>query len=126
MLQADLARDQKVDPKIGPNEKKALQLLAALHEMPVSSEKERSLIASAQHAIRVGKFQQLHRDLNKLQKAVKETPVAPSLLLERVVAILSKYPITPDHEPTPPAKPAEPVPVASARLPEIIISESFV
>lgn len=126
MLQEDLARDQKVDPKLGPNEKKALQLLAALHEMPVSSDKERSLVASAQHAIRVGKFQQLHRDLNKLQKAVKETPVAPSLLLERVVAILGKYPIAPDQEHTPAAKPSAPVPVASARLPEIIISESFI
>lgn len=126
MLQEDLARDQKVDPKLGPNEKKALQLLAALHEMPVSSDKERSLVASAQHAIRVGKFQQLHRDLNKLQKAVKETPVAPSLLLERVVAILGKYPITPDQEPAPLAKPSEPMPVAGARLPEIIISESFI
>ncbi len=126
LLQEDLARDQKVDPKLGPNEKKALQLLAALHEMPVTSDKERSLVASAQHAIRVGKFQQLHRDLNKLQKAVKETPVALSLLLERVIAILGKYPLAPDQEPAPMAKPSAPVPVAGARLPEIIISESFI
>ena len=125
MLQEDLSRDQKVDPKLGPNEKKALQLLSALRQMPVSSEKEQALLESAQHAIRVGKFQQLHRDLNKLQKAVKDTPVAPSILLERVVAILTKYPITPDAPPAPPATPADPAPVAAARLPEIIISESF-
>ncbi len=126
MLQQDLARDQKVDPKLGPNEKKALQLLSALRQMPVSSEKEQALLESAQHAIRVGKFQQLHRDLNKLQKAVKDTPVAPSILLERVVVILSKYPITPDAQPAPSPAPAEPASVNTARLPEIIISESFV
>jgi superfamily II DNA or RNA helicase len=125
MLQEDLARDQKVDPKLGPNEKKALQLLSALRQMPVSSEKEQALLDSAQQAIRVGKFQQLHRDLNKLQKAVKDTPVAPSILLERVVAILTKYPITPDAPPAPAATPAEPAAGAGHRLPEIIISESF-
>jgi superfamily II DNA or RNA helicase len=127
MLQEDLAREQKVDPKLGPNEKKALQLLSALRQMPVSSEKEKSLLDAAQQAIRVGKFQQLHRDLNKLQKAVKDTPVAPAILLERVIAILTKYPIAPDTPPAPAAPSVEPAPtVAAARLPEIIISESFV
>ncbi|MCX6939993.1 MAG: hypothetical protein NTX09_04510, partial [Verrucomicrobia bacterium] len=78
-------------------------------------------------AIRVGKFQQLHRDLNKLQKAVAATPVAPSLLLERVVAILGKYPIAPDAEvSSSPTRASEPAPPTAARLPEIIISESFV
>lgn len=125
MLQEDLAREQKVDPKIGPNEKKALLLLAALHDMPVSSSKERTLLAAAQQAVRVGKFQQLHRDLNKVQKAVKATPVAPSVLLERVVAILGKYPITAE-EPVAPVPPvAEAGGAAGPRLPEIIISESF-
>ena len=127
MLQEDLAREQKVDPKLGPNEKKALQLLSALRQMPVSSEKEQSLLDAAQQAIRVGKFQQLHRDLNKLQKAVKDTPVAPAILLERVIAILTKYPIAPDAPPAPAAPSVEPEPAgAAARLPEIIISESFV
>ena len=79
-----------------------------------------------QSAIRVGKFQQLHRDLNKLQKAVAATPVAPSLLLERVVAILAKYPLTSDAPPAPSVSPAEPASVAGTRLPEIIISESFI
>ncbi|MDF9834019.1 superfamily II DNA or RNA helicase [Ereboglobus sp. PH5-5] len=125
MLQEDLASEQKVDPKLGPNEKKALQLLSALRQMPVSSEKECALLESAQHAIRVGKFQQLHRDLNKLQKAVKGTPVAPSILLERVVAILGKYPIAPDEE-APPERPGEHTPRTAVRMPEIIISESFV
>ncbi|HEY4248448.1 MAG TPA: helicase-related protein [Lacunisphaera sp.] len=126
MLQDDLAREQKVDPKLGPNERKALQLLSALRQMPVSSEKEQSLIESAQHAIRVGKFQQLHRDLNKVQKAVKETPVAPSILLERVVAILNKYPIAIEVPPAPATATANPFSPAAAHLPEIIISESFI
>ncbi len=58
-------------------------------------------------------------------RTLKETSVAPSILLERVVAILTKYPITPDAPPAPAATPAAPAPVAAARLPEIIISESF-
>lgn len=125
-LQEDLAREQKVDPKIGPNEKKALMLLAALHDMPVSSAKERALLTVAQRAVRVGKFQQLHRDLNKVQKAVKNTPVAPSVLLEKVMTLLGKYPITGEEEPAP-LPPAEPVATGATgpRLPEIIISESF-
>lgn len=126
MLQEDLAREQKVDPKAGPNEKKAMQLLSALREMPVSSEKERALLDAAQRAIRVGKYQQLHRDINKLQKAVKATPVVPALMLERVLAILDKHHITAAEEE--PAAPPDNQPAMppSQSLPEIIISESFV
>ncbi len=127
MLQEDLARDQKVDPKLGPNEKKALKLLSDLRHMPISSEKEQALLDSALQAVRVGKFQQLHRDINKLQKAVDRTPVVASVLLERVVAILGKYPLASDiASPATASRPVETAPVSAARLPEIIISESFV
>jgi hypothetical protein len=126
MLQEDLAREQKVDPKAGPNELKALQLLSALRDMPVSSEKERALLDAAQRAIRVGKYQQLHRDINKLQKAVKAVPVVPAIMLERVLTILDKHHVTVAEEE--PAAPPERQPALppSQRLPEIIISESFV
>lgn len=125
-LQEDLARDQKVDPKIGPNEKKALEHLSDLCDVHIASEKEQALLEAARHAVRVGKFQQLHRELNKLIKAVKAVPVKNAILLERTLAILAKYPIAPDSEFEPPApSPAEPPSVAAARVPEIIISESF-
>lgn len=126
MLQEDLARDQKVDPKLGPNEQKALQLLSALRDMPVASEKDQALLEAAQRAIRVGRYQQLHRDINKLQKAVKATPVVPAIMLERVLAILEKHHVTVADEAPAPSSDRPPAPATSLHLPEIIISESFV
>jgi len=116
------ARDRKIDVKQGPNETKALSYLDAFLNLPFSNEADKELILLAKEAIRKGKFQNLQRDINKLQKAVKKTPLKPVLLLEKLIAILKNYPLQKDVE-----EPATEVVVKQINIfnPEIIISESF-
>lgn len=116
------ARDRKIDVKQGPNETKALSYLDAFLNLPFSNEADKELILLAKEAIRKGKFQNLQRDINKLQKAVKKTPLKPVLLLEKVIVILKNYPLQKDVE-----EPATKIVVKQINIfnPEIIISESF-
>lgn len=92
-LQADAARGDVVDHQIGPNEQKSLRFLSLFLSLPMTSEEERQRIKSAQDAIRRVRFAKLHRELNKLEKSQKTTPVQPALLLEKALQILSGFPL---------------------------------
>ena len=121
-LEEEKAKDRKVDVTQGPNEKKALSYLDAFLNLPFTNELEKELIVEAKEAIRKGKFQNLQRDLNKLQKAVKKSPLKPVLLLEKVLAILKSYPL----EKAETEQVSEIVlPVIKLLNPDIIITESF-
>lgn len=121
-IEDEKAKDKKVDVTQGPNEKRALTYLDAFINLPFTNEGEKELILNAKEAIRQGKFQNLQRDINKLQKAVKKSPLKPALILERVITILKGYPIKKqEHEPT-----QEQVHSFNTTInPEIIITESF-
>jgi hypothetical protein len=116
------ARDRKIDLKQGPNEIKALSYLDAFLNLPFSNEGDKELILLAKEAIRRGKFQNLQRDINKFQKAVKKVPLKPVLLLEKVIAILKNYPLQKETE-----EPTTETVIKRTNVfnPEIIISESF-
>lgn len=122
LIEAEKARDKKVDVTQGPNEKRAMAYLDALLELPFVSEEERALLIKAKEVIRQGRFQQLQRDINKLQRSVKKTPLKPAVILEKVMEILKSYPL---HTTQP--EDSAPKPIIKKPLePEIIISESFV
>ncbi len=116
------AKDKKIDVTQGPNEKKALVYLDAFINLPFISEQEKELILEAKEAIRKGKFQNLQRDLNKLQKAVKATPLKPVLLLEKVINILNSYPLGKEEAIT---DKKQIISLPKVVNPEIIITESF-
>lgn len=116
------SRDRKIDVTQGPNETKALRYLDAFLNLPFASETDKDLIVRAKEAIRKGKFQNLQRDINKLQKAVKKTPLKPVLLLEKVIGILKNYPLQNEAEEPTAEVVAKPINIFN---PEIIISESF-
>jgi len=116
------SRDRKMDVTQGPNEKKALSYLDGFLNLPFSNSNDKELITQAKEAIRKGKFQNLQRDINKLQKAVKKTPLKPVLLLEKVIAILKNYPLQSELEEPTADIVLKPI---SVFTPEIIISESF-
>jgi superfamily II DNA or RNA helicase len=121
-LAADAVRERAVDHTLGPNDQKAIRLLAAAQGMPNTSAAEKKLLVAAQHAIRVARFRELPRKLNALQKAVVREPVNTAVYLDKLIAIIRTYPLDVEEElpPTPPttAPPA-------ALLPDIILSESF-
>ncbi len=77
----------------------------------------------AKEAIRKGKFQNLQRDINKLQKAVKKSPLKPVIILERIIAILKSYPLKQEEEDIVEKKT---IVIPKSFNPEIIISESFI
>ena len=84
---------KKVVTNQGPNEKKALSYLDALVHAPNITDEEVDWIEKAKRAISTGKFQQLQRDINKLQSAVKKAPVKTVVLLERLMKIITSYPL---------------------------------
>jgi hypothetical protein len=122
-LEKEKNREGKVDVTQGPNEKKALAYLDALTNLPFASEREKQAIQKAKQAIRIGMFQNLQRDINKLQRAVKKTPVKPVHLLEKAMHILSSYPLNTLEDEI--EVPTTPIPKFASMNPEIIISESF-
>lgn len=123
ILEREKAKEKKVDVTQGPNEKRANAYLDAMIDLPFTSEDERKLIIKAKEAIRQGRFQNLQRDINKLHRAVKKSPLKPAIILEKVVEILKGYPLT-DEEVQESFE--KKVVKLKAMNPEIIISESFV
>lgn len=121
-LEEEKARDRRVDVTQGPNEKKALAYLDAFLNLPFTNQLEKELILEAKEAIRKGKFQNLQRDLNKLQKVVKKAPLKPVLLLEKIISILKSYPLQKEGK----DEVTKEVPQAIKMLdPEIIITQSY-
>ncbi|MBN8459661.1 MAG: helicase [Verrucomicrobia bacterium] len=122
-LQAEAARGDVVDHQIGPNEQKALRFLSLFLSLPMTSDDERQRIKAAQDAIRRARFAKLHRELNKLEKAQKSTPVQPAILLEKALQILGGFPLMTADEGRIEENRAG---LSAADLqPAIILSESF-
>ena len=121
-VEVEKAKDKKVDVTQGPNEKSAIAYLDAMLNLPFTNDQETQLIIIAKGAIRKGRFQNLQRDINKLHKAVKKSPLKPVIILERVIVILKSYPLKQDEEDI-----YQEVQVIKPRVlnPEIIITESF-
>jgi hypothetical protein len=116
-------RERQVDAMQGPNERKALSYLDAILSLQLANAEEKELLLNAKMAVRLGKFQQLQREINKFTKVVKATPLKPAVLLEELLKIIRKYPLLGIYESN--------IQSVSYTLqvkeiqPEIIISESF-
>ncbi len=117
------ASDKKINTSQGPNEKKAIAYLDGFIHLPEISEDEKNLIVKAKQAITTGKFQRLQRDVNKMQSSTKNVAIKPVLLLERLIGIITQYPLESIGLNTNKST----IMKKSGRdySPEIIISESF-
>lgn len=122
LIEAEKARDKKVDVTQGPNEKRAIAYLDAMQDLPFTNDEERGLIIKAKGAIRYGRFQRLQRDINKLKRAVNKSPLKPAIILEKIIEILKSYPLQTVQDKDQETKPK----FRKSLNPEIIISESFV
>ena len=119
------AATKKVVTTQGPNEKKALAYLDGFLHVPNITDEELTLIAKAKRAISTGKFQQLQRDINKLQSATKKAPVKMVILLEQLMKIITSYPLEHVELNTHEVQTVNCMKVTKELVPEIIISESF-
>ena len=119
------AATKKVITTQGPNEKKALAYLDGFLHVPNVTDEELTLIEKAKRAISTGKFQQLQRDINKLQSATKKAPVKIVVLLEQLMKIITSYPLEHIDLNTHDIQGVNPIKATKDLVPEIIISESF-
>ena len=112
---------QTVEYTPSPNERHALTYLDAFFSLPILGEDEKQLIAAAKLALRRARFQNLQREINKLQKSVKTVQIAPAVQADKLMAILREYPLMEQNE-----KPASAInPRLLDTPPDIILSESF-
>ncbi|WP_111709123.1 helicase-related protein [Lutibacter citreus] len=122
-VQQEMASAQVVDTTQGPNEKRALAYLDGFLTFPFASEEEINLIKAAKQAIKLGKFQKLQRDVNKLKRNTKVTKLKAVDLMDAMIKIINLYPVMQSGN-------FEEQPLISIKSldklkPEIIISESF-
>ena len=116
---------KKVVTNQGPNEKKALAYLDGFIHVPNITDEEIDLIEKAKCAISTGKFQQLQRDVNKLQSATKKAPVKIVILLEQLMQIITSYPLEHIELSSHEVQALNRSKTIKGLVPEIIISESF-
>ena len=122
-IEAEITNNQVVDVTQGPNEKKALAYLDGFLSFDFASDEDKRLIKAAKQAIKMGRFQKLQRDVNKLKKDAKGLRMKPLDLLDTMLEVIRKYPVMQSET-------DEENPLVSIRSfdklkPEIIISESF-
>ncbi len=113
--------DQTVQHQPSPNERKALEYLDSFLGLPILGEDEKRLVQAAKLALRRARFQNLQREINKLQKSVKAVQIAAAIQADKLLAILREYPLLDADE-----QPATSVnPKLLDTPPDIILSESF-
>lgn len=120
-LKTESAEQQIVDAQQSPHEKSALLFMDAFLKLDFISLEESQKIKAAKNAIKLGKFQQLQRDMNKLKKSLKTDVLTPAASLDALLKLINKYPIDTDDDLAPPMT----IKQYEAIQPEIIISESF-
>lgn len=119
------AKESKVDNTQGPNEKRAIAFLDGFLSLDFITNEERELIKKSQKAITSGKFQQLQRDVNKMRTATRKTPISPAVLLEKIIKVISNYPLEHIEILSNLSKKDTVEKFVKELNPEIIISESF-
>lgn len=122
-IQQEIASSQVVDTTQGPNEKKALAYLDGFLSFPFASEYEKKLLKAAKQAVKLGRFQNLQRDVNKLKRDTKKSKLKPVDLLDTIIKIITLYPV--EQAETMEERPTITIKSFEKLKPEIIISESF-
>lgn len=128
-LSSQAVQDSTALHQIGPNERKALQLLAALQNLPKAMEgflsaEDKELLKAGIEAIRTARFDPLRRRLVRLARTHTQTPYKISDLLDNTLEILREFPLVTESEP---AREQQFAGLGYKQLlPNIILSESFV
>ena len=128
-LAADSVQEASSTHLIGPNERRALELLAALQNLPpnvagILSAEDLELLRAGAEAIRTARFDPMRRRLVRLAGDHRRKPQQLPALLEAALDILRDFPLQTASEPPRESRFAG---LAYRQLiPEIILSESFV
>jgi hypothetical protein len=101
---------------MGPQTKQALSYLDACSRIEFLNKEEKLLIDNAKKAVRLSKFIQLQREVNRLKKSAEKSKLNYVKIVDSLISILKKYPLD------------ENLDLSSIEIspPQIIISESFI
>ena len=117
--QEKVIETQAVDTKLGPQTKQALSFLDACSRVDFLNDLEKTTIESAKKAVKLAKFIELQREINRQKNSAKKAKLSINQTVDGLLKILKKYPI--DN--------LEKIDKSSMNNqvlnPEIIISESF-
>ena len=91
--------------------------------LPFINEPERKQILAAKNAVKLAKFAKLQRAVNDLAKSQGKMKLTSVALLDKLIEILSRYPLDAVFEAT--SLPLFAAQTPEELRPEIIISESF-
>ena len=111
--------NQSVDIKMGPQTKQALSFLDACSRVDFLNEFEKEKIHLAKEAIKLSKFIELQREINRQKNLAKKAKLSINQIVDGLLKILKKYPISNSTTPNNSTK-------NQFSNPEIIISESFI
>jgi len=120
--QEELFSDKSVNTNITPQASSAISFLDACHRFDFLSILEKEQIQNAKEAVKLQKFSNLQREINRLKKSQKNIPTKPTQLIDIILKIISKYPLQSkiSHRDNLSINPDQNI------NPEIIISESFI
>ena len=121
-IMADITSAQVVDTTQGPNEKRALKYLDGFLTIPFITGTEKDKIKAAKTAIKMGKFQKLQREVNKLKRDTTKMKLKPGELVDALLRIIDSYPLASMMQEN---NPAISIKSFDHYKPEIIISQSF-
>ena len=121
-IMADISAAQVVDTTQGPNEKKALKYLDGFLTIPFIAELEKEKIKAAKTAIKMGRFQKLQREVNKLKRDTTKIKLKPVELVDALLRIIDSYPVASMMDED---RPAISIKSSDKYKPVIIISQSY-
>lgn len=117
----------RVNAKLGPNEKKAIGILGDCLKQEFTSDFEKELIGLALKTIKIGRFQNLPREVNKIKKESIKKGRTRMEELELMIKILENYPLQEEiSEPFTKDDSLNKTKRFIQAKPQIIISESFI
>ncbi len=119
-IEREAGKEYKIDITPGPNEKKAQDYLNGFLNVPHLGQDDKTLINLAKEALQKGWYQNLQRDINKLQKTQKISKLSLTILLDEILKILNSYNLQSRQKPT-----TQRLTNPKDFVPKIIISESF-
>jgi len=127
-LSSEAVRDSTAVNQIGPDERRAMELLSGLQNLPplhkgLLSDEDAERLQAGIDAIKAARFDPMRRKLVRLVKAHRKAPLKIPELIEKTLAILAEYPLTTQSDVSRESRFAG---FAYRQLlPEILLSESF-
>ena len=109
-------------PEITTQQRKAINYLNAFLNTEITNEQEKQRIEQAIEWIKRGRYQNLPRDINKLQRSQQKAPVTLTKQLEALLVILGNH--APHYETL--AASDETKEIKQEASPKVVISQSYV